>query len=278
MRITAFFKKLTVHLLLLFVIMTGSIFAQDSTTFVKESYPWHTTCVVNKLVSADSINAYQDIVAEIDYLREHRTGCEEQGVVTRRLSLRLMELGDQEYGNYEIEQGVDKKSLFEESLMWAKVAVNENPNSDINYENLSMAFAAMVTVSSLRKKVQLADSVRIYAEKAIEINPQNDRVHHILGRWHYEVSKFSWILRRLSKLIFGHSPDGSFELAIKYFNNALELKNIPLHRYWLGMVYLESGQKEEALVQFRQVLDLENVQHNDEYFKREAQRLIEKHG
>ena len=42
--------------------------------------------------------------------------------------------------------------------------------------------------------------------KAIQINPDNHRAYHILGRWHYEVSKLSWVIKKLSKLVFRHSP------------------------------------------------------------------------
>ena len=44
-----------------------------------------------------------------------------------------------------------------------------------------MAFAARITVAGLKGKSMLADSVRIYAEKAIQINPDNHRAYHILG-------------------------------------------------------------------------------------------------
>jgi tetratricopeptide (TPR) repeat protein len=230
-------------------------------------------------MASDSVRQNFGPLEEIEWLRNNRSICDNNSAITRRLSLRLMELGDNQYGDDGIELDVNKKELFIESLDWARIAVQEDSTDDINYENLSMAFAARISVAGLKGKSVLADSVRIYAEKAVEINPDNHRAYHILGRWHYEVSKLSWILRRLSKLVFRHSPSGSFQLAVDYFNKAINLNNIPVHHYWLGMSYLESGRKDEALERFRYLLDLnDDCIYNATYFKERAQELIDKHG
>ncbi len=249
----------------------------DSTNF--RTYPYLPPCIEQAYITSDSVRSEAGMIAEIDWLRKHRTECDNNSAVTRRLSLRLMELGDGQYGDEGLDFEIDRKALFIESLDWARVAVREDSTDDINYENISMAFAARISVAGLKGKSLLADSVRIYAEKAVEINPDNHRAYHILGRWHYEVSKLSWILRRLSKLVFRHSPSGSFNLAVDYFNKAIALNNIPVHHYWLGMSYLESGRKEEALDRFRYLIEIEDDgRYNAAYFKEQARVLIEKHG
>jgi|GEM_PF-1364398 len=244
-----------------------------------ETYPYLPACVEKMYMASDSVKKDHGAIEEIEWLREHREDCTNNSAVTRRLSLRLMELGDNEYGTDGSTKKVNKKELYRESLEWARVAVQEDITDDINYENMSMAFAALLSVSRLRTQARLADSVRVYAEKAVEINPENHRAYHILGRWHYEVSKLSPILRRLSKIVFRTSPEGSFKLAVDYFNEAIVLNNIPVHHYWLGLAYLESGRKSEALSQFRYLLELEDDgKYNATFFKDKARKLIDKHG
>ncbi len=265
--------------MLVLITYASNLFAQiNQADAIDDKYSNFEPCVGEVLYKSDQIKTDQGQINEIEFLKTHLHDCGESSTITRRLALRLLELGDTNYDDVGVEIEQDKREIFEEALVLSRIALKQDTSEHLNYEQMSMAYAAMLTVSTLRGKVQLADSVRIYAEKAVLINPKNDRAYHILGRWHFEVSQLSWFLRKLSKLIFRTSPEGSFELAIEYFNKALELDNIPVHRYWLGMAYLRSGNKEEALVQLRQVLELENVQHNDDYFKREAQRLIEKHG
>ena len=235
-------------------------------------------CIQVVYTASDSVKVNFGAVEEIDWLKENQSYCSNNSPITRRISLRLMELGDNHYGTDGSEIKIDKKALFNESVEWARLAIEQDEYDDLNYENLSMAYAAVVSVSRLRSQARLADSVRVYAEKAVELNPDNHRAYHILGRWHYEVSKLGWFVKRLSKLIFRASPDGSFELAEEYFNKAIALNNIPVHHYWLGMAYLESGKKDMALERFEMLLNLEEGQYNDEFFKEQARKLIAKHG
>jgi tetratricopeptide (TPR) repeat protein len=259
--------------------LNGNLFAQSVQVYaIDEKYEHFEPCIGEVLTQADRVKAVNGQLEEVKFLKNNVKKCGESSTLTRRLALRLLELGDTNYDDQGVELEQDKREIFDEALDWSRVALSQDTTEHLNYEQMSMAFAAIISVSRLKGKAVLADSVRIYAEEAVRINPKNDRAYHILGRWHFEVSQLSWFLRKLSKIVFRTSPEGSFNLAINYFNKALELDNIPVHRYWLGMAYLKSGNKEEALLHFRQVLELENVQHNDDYFKREAQRLIEEHG
>ena len=79
--------------------------------------------------------------------------------------------------------------------------------------------------------------------------------------------------------MFRHSPSGSFNLAVDYFNKAIALNNIPVHHYWLGMSYLQSGREEEALARFRYLLELkDDGRYNASYFKEKAKEVLEKYG
>ena len=253
----------------------------DSVTVSSEEedvrYAHFSECLQGVFIEADTLASQQGEAAEIDWLKKNRFSCESSSPITRRVALKYLEWGDTIYDDKGATEDIDKKELFEQGLDWSRTALREDTLDHLNYETMSMSFAAIISVSGLRGKAHMADSVRIYAEECIYLEPKNDRAYHILGRWHYEVSKLGWFTKVLAKVFFGESPEGSFERATNYFNKALELDNIVVHRYWLGMTYLEEGQKDKALEQFRILQDLPLVQHNDEYFKKEAQKLLEKY-
>lgn len=257
----------------------STVLSQEVDTLETEELPkyWdHTECVRNLFIESDTTKARFGEGAEIDFLLERSSDCEEVGPVSRRIALRYLEWGDTTYDDIASESR-SKKDLFKEGLSWAKTSIRQDSTDHENYEIASTAFAALLTVSRLRTQAKLADSVRIYAESAIRLHPENDRAHHILGRWHYEVSKLGWLTKFLSRVVFREPQDGSFEKAEEHFNKAIELDNISTHRFWLGMAYLEQGKKEQALEQFRIIQTLPYVQHNDDYLKEEAKKLIEKH-
>ncbi len=267
--------------LLVLLSLSSNLIAQTGQNLeatINEKYNQFEPCVAYVLNRSDEVKEGSGQLEEVTYLKNNVNECGESSAITRRLALRMLELGDTNYDDKGLELEQDKRDIFDEALEWSRLALSQDSSEHLNYEQMSMAFAAIISVSRLKGKAVLADSVRIYAEEAVRINPKNDRAYHILGRWHFEVSKLNWFVRKLSKLVFRTSPEGSFNLAINYFNKALELDNIPVHRFWLGMAYLESGNEQQALYHFKQVLELENVQHNDNYFKIEAQRLIDKHG
>lgn len=256
------------------------VFGQEEVdTLATEDLPlyWeYSECLQDLFREADTTKATLGEEAEINLLIERKAICEQQSPVSRRIALRHLEWGDTTYDDIGSETK-SKKELFKEGLSWAKLAIRQDSTDHLNYEIASTAYAAVITVSRLRTKARLADSVRVYAEHAIRLHPQNDRAYHILGRWHYEVSKLGWLTKFLSRVVFREPQDGSFEKAEEYFNKAIELDNISSHRYWLGLAYLEQGKKEEALEQFRIIQTLPNVLHNDDYIKEEAKKLIEKH-
>lgn len=245
---------------------------------VSGKYLEFTECLRDVFNKADVTKKEQGELAEIDFLKSNRSNCERVSPISRRIALKYLEWGDTTYDAEGAKKKKDKKKIFQEGLDWARIALKEDTLDHLNYEIASMSFAAIVSASGLRGKVDLADSVRIYAEECIRINPKNDRAYHILGRWHFEVSKLGWFTRMLSRVIFGGTPKGSFDLAINYFDKAIALDNIVVHRYWLGMAYLESGEKEKALDEFRNLQDLPLVQHNDQYFKDEAKKILSKKG
>lgn len=242
-----------------------------------EWYAHFPKCIENLFLKADSVRSELGELAEIDLLKEKRNSCETSSQITRRIAVKYLEWGDSEYDDRLINEEFDKKELFKKGLKWSYLALAEDTLDDVNYEVVSMAYAAAISVASLKGKAKMADSVRIYAEKSIELNPNNDRSYHILGRWHYEVSKLSWFLRTLSKIVFNDSPEGSFQKAIGYFEHAIEISDLVVHRYFLGLAYLEKGNKKEALNNFEYLQNLPLVQHNDAFFKEKAKKLIHKY-
>ena len=277
-------RKIFSILVIVFYAITINLKAQenqdknyDSDDITEEWYAHFPKCIELLFLKADSVRAENGELAEINLLKEKRNSCEFSSPITRRIALKYLEWGDSEYDDRTLTKEIDKKELFKKGLELSYLALSEDSLDDINYEQMSMAYAAAISVASLKGKARMADSVRIYAEKSIELNPRNDRSYHILGRWHYEVSKLSWFLRTLSKIIFNDSPEGSFQKSIDYFEHAIQIKDKVVHRFYLGSAYLEKGNKKEALKNFMYLQNLPLIQHNDAYFKEKAKKLIEKY-
>jgi tetratricopeptide (TPR) repeat protein len=191
-----------------------------------------------------------------------------------QLSILNLERADTEYNSNGKRSKKERLELFQKGLQYARIAYKIDSLHRHPSEYLALSFAGIISVSNLYQQAHLADSVRIYAEKMLAINPNNARALHILGRWHFEVASLGWIVRFFSKLIFGVSPQGDYTKAIHYFERAVSLENYVVHNYWLGMTLLKNKQKEKARRQFEYTLRLSNHQHNDSYLKSKIVKVI----
>lgn len=241
-----------------------------------DEVPQQITCK-EYLDAAKEARANRDPQTEITILEEAiGKSCAENSIAYSQLSLCFLELADQSYSNRNEEKDDKREEYFRNALQIANQAIQINPNNVYGYERKSMAFAGLVDVLGLRQKVQLADSVRINAEIALEIDPKNDRALHILGRWHYEVSQFGGIMRFFARLFFGTAPEASYEKALNYFKRSAKLQDFPVHHYWIGETQLKLKDEKSAKTHFEHLLTLENQHHNDEFFKKKALEELEK--
>jgi tetratricopeptide (TPR) repeat protein len=234
-------------------------------------------CLTGYKEQAEYFKNTESYLNEIEVLEEASTRCKDGDRILTDIALKYLELGDNTYNEKERGDKKFKKQYFETGVEWSNKAIKADTTNHLAYEMKSTAYAALVSVSGLKAQAYLADSVRIYAEKALHFNPKNDRAVHILGRWHYEVAQISGFTRMMGKIFLGYVPETSMDTAIEYFKKAVSIDNYPIHRYWLGMGYLKNGEKDKALKEFEYLQTLPNEFKNDEHFKKEAQKQIEKH-
>ncbi len=228
------------------------------------------------LDEAEQARADKERMLEITILENAIEGhCADSSIAYSRLSFSYLELADQSYADRNKVTDEQKIGYFTKALNLSGKAIEIDPNNGYGYERKSLAFGGLASLQGLKEKVQLADSVRIYAEKALEINP-NGRTLHILGRWHYEVSQFGGFTRFFARLFFGTAPKASYEEALDYFSQAGELEDFPVHHYWIALTHLKMKNKEAAREHFEYILTLENQLHNDQLFKDRAKKELER--
>lgn len=204
-----------------------------------------------------------------------KQACKNDSWVHSQLSLCYLEVADRTYSGIKNKKDVSREVYFEKALETARIAEKLDPANYYAYEQKAMAFGGLVEVNGLKQKARIADSIRVNAEIALELLPDNDRAMHILGRWHYEVASLSKFLLFMAPILFGSSPDASMEQAREYFRDASQINDLVVHNYWLGLANLELYNKEAARSAFQHVIDLPIKHHNDPLFKEYATEKLE---
>jgi tetratricopeptide (TPR) repeat protein len=136
----------------------------------------------------------------------------------------------------------------------------------------------MAQILSVKEQLIMSKKVKYSAEKAVELNPNNDIAWHIIGKWHFRISELSWFEKTMANVIFGGIPkDASFEVAKYSFEKALTIKpNSIAHHVELAKTLIELDQDDKAKLLLEKVLTLNASESNDPEYLEEAKKILKK--
>ena len=178
-------------------------------------------------------------------------------------------------GNRQVDRE-QKISYFETGYHYAQTAYRlDSTNSDVN---VMMAFSLgrLTLIQSNKERVEAAIAIRRYAERAIRYDPSNFKAYHILGRWHYEVSKLNVVERAFARWFYGALPEASLEESIRYYEKSLALRpDFMLNYLELARAFHRQGQDMRAVAMLRRMEGLHDEMYDDRTVRAEGKKLLE---
>jgi tetratricopeptide (TPR) repeat protein len=171
----------------------------------------------------------------------------------------------------------EKAELARQALAYAQRAVAADPNSAVNVLSLAICYGKLGLYGDTRTRVEYSRLVHQYAEAALALNPDYDWAHHVLGRWHLEVTELGATKRFVVRLVYGGLPRASLDEAVSHLERAVALAPGTIaHHLELGLAYLAQGRRAEGLAELEPALrqPLQGV--HDVEAKARAQRALAK--
>jgi hypothetical protein len=89
------------------------------------------------------------------------------------------------------------------ALGYAVKASDSNPRNSLAHALLSYCYARSAKLEGPARKIRYARFVKSEAEKAIALDPRQDIALHVLGTWHYTVSRINPLLKEVAKSLPG---------------------------------------------------------------------------
>lgn len=116
-----------------------------------------------------------------------------------------------------------------------------------------------------------------YVEKAMELRPEDSAVHHLLGRFKFEISNLTWIERKVASTLFAKPPSASYEDAIVHFKKAELLAKEPFleNKLFLGKSHIALGQYKEAVKYLNEIYEMPVS--DEEKILAEVKQLLDKY-
>lgn len=144
---------------------------------------------------------------------------------------------------------------------------------------MSILLDSKSALEGTRARIQQLYNVKQHMLRAIELNPADATVLHMLGTWCYRVSDLAWYQRKIASVVFGEPPKSSFEEALMYFEKA-EQSNPNFYSQNLLMIaktYWKLGNQENALRYLKLTAEYPTTNHEDVQAKKEAQDMLNKY-
>ncbi|MCX7907341.1 MAG: tetratricopeptide repeat protein [Bacteroidetes bacterium] len=224
-----------------------------------------------------------DLVAQADALRAQGQFAQALSVLERahQLEPRSAEVlwrlarAKVDWGERVSERATQRK-LYLEALEHARKAVSADGRSADAHKYVAIAAGRVGLISDTRTKIEMSRQVKESAERALALNPNDDDLHHILGRWHHEVAGLGFMARAIVRIVYGGLPEASYEKAVEHLERALRIRDAIRHRVELAKSLLELGRKQEARAVLERALQMPPVDVKDSEYRAEARELLKK--
>jgi tetratricopeptide (TPR) repeat protein len=168
-----------------------------------------------------------------------------------------------------------KIDYFKAGYRYAQAAYRlDSTNSEVN---IVMAFSLgrMVLIQTNKERVTAANDIKRYAENAIRYDPSNFKAYHILGRWHYEVSRLNFLERTFARWFYGSLPEASLSDAIRNYEKSMTLRpDFMLNYLELAKALHRDGQEERAVTLLRHMETLTDEMYDDRQVREEGRKLL----
>lgn len=171
----------------------------------------------------------------------------------------------------------EKVPANQKAMDYSQQAITADPKNAMGYVASCMSKGRLAYWSKDNKqKIHLAKEAQDEVFVALQLDPNNDLAHHLMGRWHYEMAQLNFVVRSLVRVLYGTNfMPGSVQDALASYQRAVDLKPGRLvHRVELGRMQMKLGNDEGALENLQTALRLEVEDVNSLINKREALNML----
>jgi tetratricopeptide (TPR) repeat protein len=169
-----------------------------------------------------------------------------------------------------------QRTYYHASQTYAEKALKVNPNnSEANFV-MALSLGRMAQTGSGQSRINAVKSIRQYAERCIQLDPNNFKGYHVLGKWNLEVSNLSSFEKWLVKMAYGALPPASLDNAIINYEKSRQLNPaFQLNYLELARAYHKKDQDQKSLAMLKTVLAMPNHSADDQRVHKEARELLE---
>jgi tetratricopeptide (TPR) repeat protein len=173
------------------------------------------------------------------------------------------------------EAGRDTLYRLGEAL--ARRAVLADSTSSMAHFALAKALGRRAQSLGARDRVKYAEAVRAAALESLKRDSVNPGALHVMGMWNAEIMRLSGVERFFAKRLLGGRTmsEASWDSAVRYLARAVTVDpDRIVHRYELGSVWLDRGERLKAREVWQSALPLRPLEPNDPEYRRRLEARL----
>jgi len=172
-----------------------------------------------------------------------------------------------------------KKDRTFTAVEYGKRALAADNNNAEAHKWMAISLGSTVEYLGVSEKIQNGFVFKEHIDFAISINPTDPLLHHLLGRFCYELSLLSWIERKVATTLFSVMPTGSIEEALEHFQECEKLRVGPWkeNRVFLARCCIQQKKYSEAIHWIDEAIPIEISSPEDENYQNELTKLQHKY-
>jgi hypothetical protein len=169
-----------------------------------------------------------------------------------------------------------KAVYFDSAGNYAQQAYHaDSKNADACYAMALVAAKKTETDDDNKKVLEDVKQIKIYADQALAINPNHAKGNYILGKWHFELIRLSWLKRAAIKTFYGGIPDTQIDSAAYYMEKSrVADPYFTLDYLDLAKVYQYDHQPGKAIDVLSKLVKLPIRTFDDAAIKEEGKKML----
>ncbi|KAK7792371.1 hypothetical protein R5R35_007724 [Gryllus longicercus] len=225
---------------------------------------------VDSLLKGDS----EERKSALELLQEHYEQCPDNVGLLCRLAKACHSVG-----TCETEDAKRRREHILQGCAYAQKALELNDSNSEAHKWYAITVGSRGEFTGIREKISDGNIFKQHVDKALAISPNDSALHHLSGRFKYEVASLSWIERTVAKKMNTDFPSATYEEALEDFLKAEELNPVPWkeNRLLIAKCYISQDDLSNAIKWLHQAADVPVTLPEDEAAQQEIHSLLAKY-
>ncbi|CAI5450250.1 unnamed protein product [Caenorhabditis angaria] len=170
-----------------------------------------------------------------------------------------------------------RQQPIEEGKKYALEALEIDGNSFLAARWAAIMSGKSTEYMGTKDKIAEGKKCKEYLDKALTLQPKEDALLHLRGRWAFSVANLSWLERKAAALLYAEPPTATIEEAIADLKAAYDINPKWIDNLVaLGKALIAKGDKGEAKKYLEEALELPPKNDADKETLAEAKDLLKK--